>query len=100
MFYANNIIIPRENDSKDSSNGGSTMSDSSGEAEFPNYDTDSNGTPYSCTLTTRWRKGSSIVTLTVDPSETMQRALNKYCEITNPPHAPGQGITLMINSGT
>ena len=45
-FYVNSIPIPREDDSEDISNGGPTISDSSEEAKCPEYDTDSNRTPY------------------------------------------------------
>jgi hypothetical protein len=40
-FYANNMCIPREDDSEDSSKGGTNMSDSSDEADFQEYDSDS-----------------------------------------------------------
>ena len=53
------------------------MSDSSGEANFPEYDTDSNQLPYACTLTISGIKGSSNVKRTVDPSEILQHALDK-----------------------
>jgi hypothetical protein len=76
-FYTNNIPTPREDDSDDSSNGRTNVSDSSEEAEFSEYDTDLDGAPYACTLTTRGRTGSSYVTLTVDLIETMHHELDK-----------------------
>ena len=66
-FYANSIPIPCEDNSEASSKGKSNMSDSSDEADFPEYDSDSDGPHYLCTLTTRERKGSSKVPFTVDP---------------------------------
>ena len=36
----------------------------------------------------------------MNPSDPMQNALDNYCKATIPRHAPKQGITLVIDSGT
>ena len=80
-FYANTSPIPREDSSEDNFKGKTNMNDSNDEADLPEYDSDSDGPPHVCTLTSRGRKGSSNVTCTVDPCKTTHHVLDEYCEI-------------------
>ena len=99
-FYASVSPTYSDDHSEVSSNSGTTMSSSSEEATFPEYDTGSDVSPYAYTLTIRGRNGSSNVTPTVNQSDPMQNALDKYCIVTILRHAPKQGITHMIDIGT
>ena len=99
-FYASVPSTHSDDYSEAIFNSGTNMSASSEEATFPEYNIDLDGAPCMCTLTTRGKNGSSTVTLTMNPCDPMQHALDKYSVATILWHTPKQGIVPMIDSGT